>query len=101
MPHVKWSRKSIETLQRARKQRKLTLDELAHSVGCTQAMLSMIETGRRVPGDKLTERLCEALSLRLIIPPARLVRVRRPTSGIRAAQEVDPLSRKRRQARTL
>ena len=76
MPQVKWSDQARERLRSERKRRSLTLDQLSEQVGCSIAMLSMIEAGSRDPGEELTERLCKVLGLRLVVEQVRLVRAR-------------------------
>lgn len=76
MPHLKWSDQPRKKLRRERLRQKLSLAVLAEQVGCAEAMLSQIETGKKTPGDELAGRLCEVLGLRLILSQTKLVRVR-------------------------
>jgi len=50
-----------EKLRHARRQQNLTLKAVADRVGCSESMLSKIETGRVAPGLDLLARLAETL----------------------------------------
>ena len=59
-----------ELLRRAREDIGYTQSELAARAGTSQAALSAIEGGSRVPGNELTDRLLRAALLRPSIPLA-------------------------------
>jgi predicted nucleotidyltransferase len=59
-----------ELLRRAREDIGYTQSELAGRAGTSQAALSAIESGRRVPSDELANRLLDAALLRPSIPVA-------------------------------
>lgn len=51
-------------LARLRRSRSWSQDELAHRAGISQRHLSLLETGRSLPGQRSLRRLIEALALR-------------------------------------
>ena len=59
-----------ELLRRAREDIGYTQSELASRAGTSQAALSAIEGGSRIPGNELTDRLLRAALLRPSIPLA-------------------------------
>ena len=50
-------------IKRIRKSRKLTQVSLAEKVGITQHYLSQIETGNRVPSQKIIDKICSELNV--------------------------------------
>lgn len=46
----------------ARLARKATQDQVAKAIGTTQAFLSMVEEGQRVPGDSLAAKMLDWMS---------------------------------------
>ena len=45
------------TLRKLRNNKKITLESVAESLGCTAGMMSQIETGQRNPSPKLAKKI--------------------------------------------
>ena len=54
---------TAERIKEARKAKGLTLTDTAKEVGCTEAMLSFIETGDKVPSVAILKRLAKVFDV--------------------------------------
>lgn len=50
-----------ERLKKSRMEMKMTQGELAKEVGCTQSMISKIESGEKIPSDKVKVSISKVL----------------------------------------
>ncbi len=55
-----------ERLKELRKQKKLTLEQLAQRAGCTKSYISQLEKGTSAPSLSMLSRLADALEIRVV-----------------------------------
>lgn len=54
---------ALKTIRSARQQAKLTMDDLATSIGCSWAMIQAIELGNKRPSADMLTAICDKLNL--------------------------------------
>jgi transcriptional regulator with XRE-family HTH domain len=54
-----------EKIKELRKEKKLTLEQLAQNVGCTKSYISQLEKGKNVPSVSMLGRLAKALDIQV------------------------------------